>query len=71
MNLFSFLSHFLNETNCSPTNNYEGKGLKHYGCELFSAIVHFTAKQPDTRMKYTLINYTNIKISSLTNKIKS
>ena len=34
------MSHYLNENNCRLTNNFEGKGLKHYGCELFSAIVH-------------------------------
>ena len=39
MKLFSFLSKFSNENNCILPNNFEEKGLKHYGCELFSAIV--------------------------------
>ena len=33
------MSLYLNENNCRLTNNFEGKGLEHYGCELFSAIV--------------------------------
>ena len=37
--LFSFLSHYLSENNYRLTNNFEGKGLKHYRCELFSVIV--------------------------------
>ena len=36
---FSFLSDFLNENNCHLTNNFEGKGLKHYGYQIFSTIV--------------------------------
>ena len=34
------MSHYLNENNCRLTNKFEGKGLKHYGCEFFSAIIH-------------------------------
>ena len=29
----------LNGIKFRPTNNFKGTGLKHYGCELFSAIV--------------------------------
>ena len=38
-NLFSTLSHYLTENHCRPTNNFEGKGLKNYGYDFFSAIV--------------------------------
>ena len=31
MNLFGFLSQYLNENKCRPTKNFEGKGLKHNG----------------------------------------
>ena len=34
------MNHYLNENNCRPTNIFEVKGLKHYRCELFSAVVH-------------------------------
>ena len=33
------MSHYLNENICRFTNNFGGKYLKHYGRELFSAIV--------------------------------
>ena len=36
---FSFLIQFLNENECHFTNSFKGTGLKHCGCELFSAVV--------------------------------
>ena len=38
--LFSFLIYYLNKNKYRLTNNIEGTGLKHYGCDLFSVIVH-------------------------------
>ena len=39
MSLFSFMIQYLNETKYHLTNNFEGAGLKHYGCKLFPPIV--------------------------------
>ena len=40
--IYSTFSHYFDENYCRLTNSFEGKGLKHCGCGLFSAIVHRT-----------------------------
>ena len=53
------MGHYLNENNCSLTNNLEGKGLKHYGCELCSAI------SLETIYFLTIVSSTSIKSRSM------
>ena len=57
MNLFSFLSQYLNENNFCLTNILEGKGLKHYGCELFSAIAPSSNLYSEAHINFQSLAY--------------
>ena len=51
MSVFSFLKQYSNGNKYCPTNKFQGQGLKHYGCALFSPLVRgrtlFTAEPID------------------------
>ena len=49
--LLRFLIQYLSENKYCFINTFEGTGLKHYGCELFSPTVHaYERGIPDLRI---------------------